>query len=38
MCTLADWMGIILVGSASFIALSVGFFVLWIVYKSAKEV
>ena len=36
MCSVADWMEIILVGSASFIALCVGFCVLWVIFKSAK--
>ena len=37
MCSVMDWMGIILVGSTPFIALGIGFCVLWVVYKSVKE-
>lgn len=36
-CSVADWAGIVLVGSVAFIVLSIGFCIAWTVYKCAKE-
>lgn len=37
MCSVADWAGILLLGSLALVVLSIGFCVAWVVYKSAKE-
>ena len=37
MCSVADWAGMVLVGSVAFIVLSIGFCIAWVVYKFAKE-
>ena len=37
MCSVADWAGVFLVGAIAFVILTIGFCLVWVVYKSAKE-